>query len=198
MEAVFARSCSRVRNRPQPFAVRREACAIGIRRRSVFLMDRGVHLETEVSFRSVDHKCAIEVSFRSVNQKCGFRSIAQICRSEVSVKSVAQKCRSEVSNRTVAWKLRSEVCSKVLLRGAAHCSDAQKCRSGSSVAACVWLRRVAQRRFQSVAQKCRSKPYPKCCSEVSRRSVSLKCCSAVSRRSVNSEVLLRSVAQKCR
>ena len=167
---------------------------------------------------SVNQKCGSEVSLKSVAQKCqskccsevSLRSVEQNCRSEVSITrevsiaSVLNKCCSGVS--LIAQRRRPEVS----LRSVAHVAEicvfkcCSNCPSGSSVADCVWLRPVAQKCFESVAQECRAvlprSVVQRCRSEVSLKSVAYMCvcvCSEVLIGS-RSEVLLRTVEQRCR
>ena len=87
---------------------------------------RGAHLEAEVSFRSVDHKCRSEESVGSVDrsvarkcrvpqkccQKCGSEALLRT-RTVAQIRSVDRTCCSEVSIRSG---------SEVLLKSAAHIS----------------------------------------------------------------------------
>ena len=114
MEAVFARSWFRVRNRWQPFAVRRLACAIGIRRGSVFLMDRQGLFSLAL--------CANR-SFSS--STCRFAAQAQ-CFGRLCVLVAVPLGFSVVALRCPPWQARHSVCA-----GAAFdCPVSQSARSG--------------------------------------------------------------------
>ena len=159
--------------------------------------------------RRVNHNCGSQVSLKSVARKCQskvlLRSVAQKCRSELllgSFRSVLNKCCSQVS--FIAQRRRSELsprsrwgtCVEMLL-------ELSLSVCGSDVS----LKGVFRVLPGSVAHRCfekrRSKASLTCvcvcacvCSDVLLRSVNQRCRSGVDQK-CRSEVSIRSVDQKC-